>query len=166
MQRTHLKSQKALYYFLLDTTVANCYKLSTKLVPGHWSTCSAHKAFREDLVSALFEYGERLIKPPGLVNIIEDADIHKALVEEHGQRPIWLGNKQRSYVACVSAGRKTTIKPKARKPLMKLSVNTIQKPRDSKEWVRRRRPPKTKLGCPLCNIHLCAHGPCWQEHLD
>jgi len=165
-QRTHLKSWKSLYHFLLDTTVTNCYKLSTKSVPGYWPTRSAHKAFREELVDALFNHGERLTKPPGPVNTMEDADIHKAPAEEHGQRPVRLGNKQRSCAACVTAGRKTKIKPEVRKPLMELSVNTTQKSRDSKEWVRRRRPPKTKLGCPLCNIHLCAHGPCWQEHLD
>ena len=91
---------------------------------------------------------------------MEDADIYKAPAEEHGQRPVRLGNKQQSYTACVTAGRKTIIKPKVRKPLMELSVNTTQKSCDSKEWVRRRRPLKTKLGCPLCNIHLCAHGPC------
>ena len=166
MQRTHQKSWKALYHFLLNTTVINCYKLSTKSVPGHWPTHNTHKAFCKDLISALFEHSKRLTKPPGPVNTIEDADIYKAPAEEHRQRPIWLSNKQQSWVACVSANRKTTIKPKARKPFIKLLVNTIQKPHNSKEWARQRRPPKTKLGCPLCNIHLCAHGPCWQEHLN
>jgi hypothetical protein len=56
---------------------------------------------------------------------MEDIDIYKALVEEHGQRPIRLSNKQRSYIACVSASRKTIIKLKARKPLIELSVSTI-----------------------------------------
>jgi len=128
-----LKSWKSLYYFLLDTTVTNCYKLSTKLVPGYWPTRSAYKAFREELVDALFNYGERLTKPPGLVNIIEDVDIYKAPAEEYGQRPVRLGNKQRSCAACVTAGRKTAIKPEVRKPLIELLVHTTQKSRDSKE---------------------------------
>jgi hypothetical protein len=142
-------------------TVTNCYKLSTKSVPGYWPTCSTYKAFCEELVDTLFNHGKRLIKPPGPVNIIEDVDIYKAPAEEYRQRPVRLGNKQRSYIACVTAGRKTIIKPEVRKPLMELSVHTTQKSRDSKEWVRRRRPLKTKLGCPLCNIHLYAYGPCW-----
>ena len=45
-------------------------------------------------------------------------------------------------------------------PLMEFSVSIIQKSHNSKEWVRRRRPLKTKLGCSLCNIHLCMHRPC------
>ena len=106
-------------------TVTNYYKLSIKSVLGHWPTYNAHKAFREELVNAVFNYNKRLTKPPSLVNKIEDADIHKAPAEEHGQRPVWLGNKQRSCTVCVTAGRKTTIKPKVRKPLIELLVNTI-----------------------------------------
>jgi len=49
---------------------------------------------------------------------------------------------------------------------MELSVNTTQKSRDSKEWVRRQRPPRTQYGCPLYKIPLCKRGPYWQEHLD
>ena len=74
-------------------TITNYYKLLTKLVPGYWLTHSAHKAFYKELSNALFNHSERLIKPPGPVNIIEDVDIHKAPTEEHGQRPVRLGNK-------------------------------------------------------------------------
>lgn len=165
-QRTHLKSWKPLYHFLLDTTVANCYKLSSQSVPGHWPTRSAHKAFREDLVDALFKHGERLTKPPNPVATMKDKDIYKAPAEEHGRRPIRISTKQRSCAACVTAGRKTSYERKPRKPLMELSVYTTQKSRDSKEWARRRRPPRTQFGCSLCKIPLCARGPCWQEHLD
>jgi len=84
----HLKLWKFLYHFLLNITVANCYKLSTKLVPGHWPTCSAYKAFRKDLISALFKYSKRLTKPPSPSAIMEDKDIYKAPAEEHGQGPI------------------------------------------------------------------------------
>ena len=44
---------------------------------------SRDKAFCKELVNTLFNYSERLIKLPGLVNIIEDADIYKAPVEEY-----------------------------------------------------------------------------------
>ena len=167
MQRTHLKSQKPLYYFLLNTTVANYYKLSAKLVPSYQPKRSAYKAFREDLVDALFKHSERLTKPPSPVATMEDKDIHKAPTEDHGQGPIRILPKQRSCAACVATGRKGIIKRKARrKPLIKLSVNTTQKPRDSKEWARRCCPPITKYGCQLCKIPLCMRGPCWQEHLN
>ena len=98
---------------------------------------------------------------------MEDKDIHKAVVEDHRQGPIRILPKQRSCAAYVAAGRKGIIERKAhRKPLIELLVITTQKPRDSKEWARRRCPPMTKYGCQLCKILLCIHGPCWQEHLN
>ena len=92
-QRTHLKSWRPIYHFLLDTTIVNCYKLSTKSIPGYWPKRSAHKAFREELVEALFNNGERLTKPPGRVATMEEKDIHKAPAEEHGQEPIRIFSK-------------------------------------------------------------------------
>jgi hypothetical protein len=139
-----LKSWRPLFHFLLDITIVNCYKLSARSVPGHWPKRSAHKAFREDLVEALFNCGERLTKPPGRVAIMEEKDIYKAPAGEHGQEPVWIFSKQPSYAACVTARRGSIIEKKARwKPLMELLVNTTQKSRDSKEWARRQRPPRT-----------------------
>lgn len=69
-------------------TVVNCYKLSAKSIPGYWPKRSAYKAFREDLVEALFDNGERLAKPSGPAAIMEDKDIYKAPAEDYGQRPI------------------------------------------------------------------------------
>ena len=84
------------------------------------------------------------------------------LAEDYRQRPIRLLPKERSCAAYVATGRKGIIKRIIkRKPLIKLLVNTTQKARDSKEWVRRHRPPRTKFGCPLCKIPLCLRGPYW-----
>jgi len=143
-QRTHLKSWRPIYHFLLDTTIVNCYKLSTKLIPSYWPKRSAHKAFREELVKALFNSGERLTKPPSRVATMEEKDIHKAPAEEHGQEPIRIFSKQPSCATCVTARRGSIIEKKAyQKPLMDLSVNTTQKSRNSKQWARRQRPPRT-----------------------
>ena len=75
-------------------------------------------------------------------------------------------SKPKSCVACVSAGRKimNTLRPK--KSFIELLINTIRKPRDSKDWVRPIRPPRTCIGCALCKIALYKKGLCWQEHLD
>jgi Transposase IS4 len=124
-QRTHLKSWKSLYHFLLDTTIVNCYKLSAGSIPSHWPKRSAHKAFREDLVEALFDHGERLTNPPGRVAIMEEKDIHKAPVEEHRQGPIRLFPKKPSCAAYITAGRDTIKEGFKRKSLIELSVNTI-----------------------------------------
>ena len=87
-------------------------------------------------------------------------------MEEYRQGPVRLFPKKPSYAAYITAGRDTTKEGFKRKSLMELSVNTTQKPRDSKEWVRRRRPPRTRFGCALYNIPLCKEGPYWQEHLS
>ena len=68
--------------------IVNCYKLSARFIPSHWPKHSAHKAFREDLVEALFNYSKRFTNPPSHVTIMEEKDIYKAPVEEHGQGPI------------------------------------------------------------------------------
>jgi hypothetical protein len=74
---------------------------------------------------------------------MEEKDIYKAPIEEHGQGPIQLFPKKPSCAAYITIGRDTTKEGFKRKSLMELSVNTTQKPHDSKEWVRRRRPPRT-----------------------
>ena len=160
MQRIYIKSQKPLYHFLLNITISNCYKLSAKSIPSYQLKRSAHKAFREELIKALFNNGKRLTKPTGCTVIIEDKDIYKAPAKEHGQGPMWIFSKQQSCAVCVRASRKASIELKARKPLIELSESTIQKPHGSKDWVRRQRPPRTRFSYSLYKIRLCKIGPC------
>ena len=55
-QRTHMKTWKPLFYFLLDTVLGNSYLLSSYRPPGGRSTRhDGHKKFRRDLRNALFE---------------------------------------------------------------------------------------------------------------
>ena len=62
-QRTHFKSWKPLWHFLLDTTVTNAYKTAhcTPERPNGeaWEHLS-HKRFRTKLASQLFAHSERL----------------------------------------------------------------------------------------------------------
>ena len=74
---------------------------------------------------------------------MEDKDIYKAPAEEYGQEPVRLFPKKLSCAAYIAVGRRGINKQAKIKPLFKLSVNTIQKPYSSKEWVRRRRPLRT-----------------------
>jgi hypothetical protein len=74
---------------------------------------------------------------------MEDKDIYKAPAEEYGQEPVWQFPKKLSCAAYIAAGRRGINKQAKMKPLLELSVNTIQKPHGSKEWARRRRPPRT-----------------------
>lgn len=165
-QRVHNKSWKPLWHFLLNISLVNCYKLSSQSSPGHWPTRSAHKAFRLELIESLFNYLVRLAKQKKPPATMGDKDIHKVLAEEHGRGPVLLFRNHRGCAACIAAGKKSSNTKHPRKPLTELSINTIKKPRDSKDWKKPKRPPRTRNGCPLCKIPLCTKGTCWQEHLD
>jgi hypothetical protein len=99
-------------------------------------------------------YSERLIKLTHLNTGIEDKDIYKAPAELHGQGPVKVFEKDKSCAACIAAKRKSANPKKPRKALMDLSINTVRKPRDSKDWVRPIRPLRIKWDCPLCKIPL------------
>ena len=59
-QRVHRKTWKPLFYFLFDTIVGNCYKLSSYCTAdGHLRTDS-HAAFRRAFRRALFNASTRL----------------------------------------------------------------------------------------------------------
>ena len=66
--------------------------------------------------------------------------------------------------ACMAQGRKTYPVGK-RKALEELSANSAKFDADG-EKSRRPRPPRTKYGCSVCNIHLCHERRCWEEHLE
>ena len=64
--------------------------------------------------------------------------------------------------ACMSQGR-TVQAGEKRKVLHKLSENSVRINQDG-EKSRRPRPPRTKYGCSVCQIHLCKEGTYWEEH--
>ena len=47
--------------------------------------------------------------------------------------------------------------------LQELSVNSVRINQNG-EKSRRPRPPRTRYGCSVCQIHLCQEGTCWEEH--
>ena len=57
--KIHRRTWKPLFHFLLNTTVTNAYKLSSYATRG-WLNHVGHKAFREDLVNALFKHSARV----------------------------------------------------------------------------------------------------------
>ena len=162
--KVHRKTQKPLFHFLLDTTITNCYKLSSYATRGQ-TNHAGHKAFREALVNSLFKNSTRV--PRSYKTRVPMTQIQWRPVVEHGYKPEKINEKDVSCAACVEVGRKSQIKrPGARKPLCELSPNTTKKPRNSDAWKRPQRAPRTKFGCRLCRIPLCRTGSCWQEHLD
>ena len=162
--KIHRRTWKPLFHFLLDTTVTNAYKLSSYATRG-WLNHASHKAFREDLVNALFKHSARV--PQQYKSRVSMDKIIWCPVVEHGYKPEKINETAVACAACLQAGRKTQVQRIGRrKPLCELSLNTIKKPRNSEAWKRPQRFLRTKFGCRLCRIPLCKTGPCWQEHVD
>ena len=62
-QKTHWKSWKALWYFLLDTTITNAYLQVNSTPDRPWAEHHmhpTHRSFRIRLANQLFDYSERL----------------------------------------------------------------------------------------------------------
>ena len=69
--------------------------------------------------------------------------------------------------ACIEAGRRAEESSMGRrKALSELSQNTTRKPRDSKEWQRRKRAPRTHFGCSICKIPFCRKDDCWLPYIE
>ena len=162
--RRYRKTWKPLFHFLLDTIVTNYYKLSSYSTDG-WPRQSGHKKFLERLINSLFELFTQM--PRSNRARVSMDQIQWYPVIYYGYKAVRINTKQMTCSACLKAGRKSQIKKlSSRKPLCKLSVNTTKRSRDSKEFKRPQRSPRTTYGCRLCRIPLCKDGPCWQEHVD
>ena len=155
-QRVHLKTWKPLFHFLLDTVLGNCFLLSSYTPTDRASRHNSHKQFRRDLRDALFERSIRKRKAP------TQQEPHRRSTNEivwyptelHTLKKLW--TKPRNCSACIEAGRKS---------LSKLSPNTVRKPRDSKNWKRPQRAPRTSFGCSICQIPFCREDKCWLPHI-
>ena len=112
------------------------------------------------LIKSLFNYLIRLTKQKKPPATIGDKDIYKAPAKEHGRGPVLLFRNHRDYAACIAASRKSSNTKHPRKPFIELLINTIKKPRNSKDWKRPKRPLRTKNGCPLYKIPLYTKGTC------
>ena len=167
-QRTHRKTWKPLFHFLLDTVLGNSYLLSSYRPTNHRATRhEGHKKFRRDLRDALYE--RSIQKPqPRMQNKPtrrSTNDIQWYPTEDHKLVKLW--NKQQNCSACIEAGSRTQLAHKGRrKALSKLSSNTVRKPRDSKEWKRPKRSPRTQYGCSIYKIPFCRRDDCWLPHVS
>ena len=164
-QKIYFKTWKPLWHFLLDTAITNSYLLATSTPSrpwgehhGHWT----HREFRIRLVNQLFDHSERLQRPITIGQPLEEL-VHRAAPRDHGKLQK-LGNTPRSCQPCRDAGRKTSRAQPIRKPLEQLSVNTIKTIR--KDRKRPERIPRTRYGCKLCQMYICDHKRCWNEHLN
>ena len=165
-QRVHLKSWKALWHFLLDTTVVNSYKIH-HCIPEHLNRPRNHYSqrwFRTRLAIQLFERSERLSGRSTSTKASLSTRVHPAAARDHGGLER-LGNKAKRCVVCLNAGRKVEKMAKARKPLAELSINAVTA-LDAGIKKRPQQEPRGVYGCRLCGIAICNHIKCWKEHLE
>ena len=154
--RVHRRTWKPLFHFLIDTIVTNCYKLSSFATPG-WPHKAGHKDFMVDLVNALFEHSVRPANTSetclSMSQIVPQTPIN------HGYKPVIINRVDKTCSACAEAGRRNTIiRSSGRKPLHKLSHNSVV--RRGKDLECLKRTPCTRFGCRLCRIPLCQSGLC------
>ena len=165
-ERTHRKTQKPLFSFLLDITVGNCYQLSTYRIVGERTLRRhSHAQFRRNLRDALFHQSIRVRKQATKDKVKGTMDIIWQPVREH--QFIRLFETKVTYAACSEARRATATPARgARKPLADLSINTTMKRReDSRGWKRRLRPLRTRFRCSYCRIPFYTASRCQNTHL-
>ena len=102
-QRTHMKTWKPLFHFLLDTVLGNSYLLSSYRPTGGRSTRrNGHKKFRRDLRNALFERSIQVQKAAVRnTNRRSINDIIWRPTELHTLQKLW--KKPKNCSACIKA---------------------------------------------------------------
>ena len=167
-QRTHIRTWKPLFHFLIDTVLSNCFKLSSYTpTDRRASRQDGHKQFRKDLRDALYERSIRKRKAPTQEHPPRRSTNQIIWVPTALHQRVKLFDEAVNCSACIEAGRHTrTERLETRKVLSELSPNTTRKSRDSEEWGRRKRAPRTQYGCSICKIPLCAEDECWLPHIE
>lgn len=168
--RTYKKNWKPLWHFLLDTTVTNVYEIAhctPKYPYGHTKDRSSHKQFRRQLAVELFaesarsrSAGTRL----GTDKTVSDYVRH-IYAPDHGKIELLEPGKCLNCVAYVLSKRKVRNGWAKRKLLGELSTNSVR-PASQEARKRRDQHPKGFYGCRLCDMYLCRHGGCWEEHIN
>ena len=166
-QRIDRKTWKPLFHFLLDTVISNCYLLSSyPPTDRRASRTEGHKQFQIDLRNALFEHSIRKQKAYTQKQPIRRSTDDIIWVPTALHKLVRLFPKEVHCSACIEAGRRAEESSMGRrKSLSELSPNTTRKPRDSKEWQRRKRAPRTHFGCSICKIPFCRKDDCWLPHI-
>ena len=163
-QRTHRKTWKPLWHFLLDTTITNYFQIHRYRPPITASPTYQHqytqKEFRTELAVALFDYSERLTKAPqALPKPLTEYVIPDTASEHH--HIVLSKTKFKSCIICKTVGRRPTDALK-RKPLGELShnINSTTRPKKRKLEMKR-----TSYGCNVCKQYICKTGSYWSDHI-
>jgi hypothetical protein len=163
-KRRNYRTWKPLWNYLFQTTICNLALIwmdqghSTKKNGGHLK-------FRTKLASQLMAHSSssKYASPIDGFGVRTNLKNH-TITSRNGCGGIhdFISRTASECKACMAQGR-TAQACEKRKVLQELSENSIQFNQNG-EKSRRPRPPRTKYGCSVCQIHLCKGGSCWEEH--
>jgi hypothetical protein len=162
--RRNYRTWKPLWNYLFQTTICNAALIwidqghSTKKDKGHLK-------FRKKLASQLMAHSSSFkhTSPIDGFGVRTNLETH-IIASRNGCSGTheYISRTAGECKACMAQGRTAQASEK-RKVLQELSENSIQFNQNG-EKSRRPRPPRTKYGCSVCQIHLCKGGTCWEEH--
>ena len=163
--RRNYRTWKPLWNYLFQTTICNAALIwidqgySTKKKGGHLN-------FRKKLATQLMAHSSssKYTSPIDGFGVRTNLQNHVVTSTNacNGVCVI-LSQIAKECKACMAQGRTAQASGK-RIAMQELSVNSVRIKEDG-EKVRRSRPPRTRYGCSVCQIHLCQGGPCWEEHI-
>ena len=160
VQQVCQRTWRPLWYFLLDLTLNNCYRLSS--YSSIQSTKrSGHKRFLYKLIEQLFERGGRPTRGSNKRQRLDEVVVTGESANKSSHTSIKLFAEGKSCVACAEAGRTPHKKLPSRTPLGQVTGNS--RPSHGSQ-----RPPRTQYGCQICRTPLCrpeVNAECWEEHL-
>ena len=164
INRRNYRTWKPLWDYLFQTTICNLALIwidqghSTKQNGGHLK-------FRKKLASQLMAHASssKHISPIDGFGVRTNLKTH-IIISKNGCSGIHepISQTANECKACMAQGRTAQACGK-REALRELSENSIRFNQNG-EKSRRSRPPRTKYGCSVCQIHLCRGGTCWEEH--
>ena len=163
--RRNYRTWKPLWNYLFQTTICNAALIwmdqgsSTKKKGGHLD-------FRKKLATQLMTHSSssKYTSPIDGFGVRTNLQNH-VITSTNACNGVCviLSQTAKECKACMAQGRTAQASGK-RMAMQELSVNSVRISQDG-EKARRSRPPRTRYGCSVCQIHLCQGGSCWGEHI-
>jgi hypothetical protein len=163
--RRNYRTWKPLWNYLFQTTICNAALIwmdqgsSTKKKGGHLD-------FRKKLATQLMTHSSssKYTSPIDGFGVRTNLQNH-VITSTNACNGVCviLSQTAKECKACMAQGRTAQASGK-RMAMQELSVNSVRINQDG-EKARRSRPPRTRYGCSVCQIHLCQGGSCWGEHI-
>jgi hypothetical protein len=162
--RRNYRTWKPLWNYLFQTTICN---LALIWIDQGYSTKQngGHLKFRKELASQLMTHSSSVKHTLPIDGFGVRTNLQNHIITSRngcGGTHEYISRTANECKACMAQGR-TAQSCGTRKVLQELSENSIRFNQNG-EKSRRSRPPRTKYGCSVCQIHLCKGGTCWEEH--